>query len=67
MSRTAEVSRRMSPGGKMRPAMLDARLTEAARLHPTAESIGPGPTIGYAGDAGAKAVIQGWRECSTYV
>lgn len=51
----------------MRPAMLDARLTEAARLHPTAESIGPGPTIGYAGDAGAKAVIQGWRECSTYV
>ncbi|MHA7192032.1 type IV secretory system conjugative DNA transfer family protein [Arthrobacter sp. MDT2-16] len=67
VSRTAEASRQMSPGGKMRPAMLDARLTEAARLHPTAEGIGPGLTIGYAGDTGTKAVIQGWRECSTHV
>lgn len=67
VSRTAEASRRMSPGGKMRPAMLDARLTEAARLHPEAKGIGPGLTIGYAGETGTKAVIQGWRECSTHV
>ncbi|WP_104182198.1 type IV secretory system conjugative DNA transfer family protein [Arthrobacter sp. B0490] len=67
VSRTAGASRRMSPGGRMRPAMLDARLTEAARLHPTAEGIGPGLTIGYIGETGTKAVIQGWRECSTHV
>ncbi|MHA7220261.1 type IV secretory system conjugative DNA transfer family protein [Arthrobacter sp. MDT1-48-3] len=67
VSRTAEASRRMSPSGRMRPAMLDARLTEAARLHPTAEGIGPGLTIGYTSDTGTKAVIQGWRECSTHV
>lgn len=67
VSRTAEASRRMSPGGKMRPAMLDARLTETARLHPEAKGIGPGLTIGYAGETGTKAVIQGWRECSTHV
>lgn len=67
VSRTGEAARRMSPGGKMRPAMLEARLTEAARLHPDAENIGPGLTIGYAGESGTKSVIQGWRECSAHV
>ncbi|MBG6184874.1 type IV secretory pathway TraG/TraD family ATPase VirD4 [Arthrobacter sp. CAN_A214] len=67
VSRTAAASRRMSPGGRMRPAMLDARLTEAARLHPDAGDIGPGLTIGYTGETGTKAVIQGWRECSAHV
>jgi type IV secretory pathway TraG/TraD family ATPase VirD4 len=66
-SRTSSAARRMSPGGKMRPAMEEARLTEAARLHPDAEGIGPGLTIGYTGDSGTKAVIQGWRECSAHV
>ncbi|WP_049828662.1 type IV secretory system conjugative DNA transfer family protein [Arthrobacter sp. RIT-PI-e] len=66
-SRTSEASRRMSPGGKMNPALEDARLIEAARLHPDAEGIGPGLTIGYTGDTGTRAVIQGWRECSAHV
>lgn len=39
-SRTSSAARRMSPGGKMRPAMEEARLTEAERLHPDAEGIG---------------------------
>ncbi|MBG6226681.1 type IV secretory pathway TraG/TraD family ATPase VirD4 [Arthrobacter sp. CAN_A2] len=67
VSRTAAASRRMSPGGRMRPAMLDARLTEAARLHPDAKDIGPGLTIGYTGETSTKAVFQGWRECSAHV
>lgn len=66
-SKTRDAARRMSPNGKMKPAMKDARLIEAARLHPQAAGIGPGLTIGFAGETGSKSVIQGWRECSAHV
>lgn len=66
-SRTADAARRMSPAGKLKPAMVDARLSEAARLHPRAEGLGPGLTIGYTGESGNRSVIQGWRECSAHV
>lgn len=66
-SKTRDAARRMSPNGKIKPAMLDARLSEATRLHPQVAGIGPGLTIGFTGESGTKSVIQGWRECSAHV
>ena len=63
-SKTQEAARRMSPPGRINPAMAAARTTEAHRLHPNAPEIGPGLTIGL---VGKNPIYQGWRECSAHV
>ena len=57
-SKTQEAAQRMSPPGRINPAMSAARTTEAHRLHPEAENIGPGLTIGL---VGKNPIYQGWR------
>jgi type IV secretory pathway TraG/TraD family ATPase VirD4 len=63
-SKIQEAARRMSPPGRITPAMGPARTREAQRLHPQAKGIGPGLTIGL---VGKNPVYQGWRECSAHV